>query len=158
MKLLWLLAMVTLALPAYAAAPPEADPAMSEWFADLYQNNTSTYPSMAHGYSCCGVDRDCRFVQWEWREAPADEPPGKFGHGHFWALIKVGPDSMENFSTAPGGIGRLVTPGWTQVPDSVVLKRHDNPTGRAVACLTGQGAGSAPPHIIWYCFVKGPEA
>lgn len=140
---------------AYAAAPPDADPALGPWFNNLHQNTESTYPGATTGYSCCGVDRDCRFVQWERRPAPAGEPPGRFKDYHYWAKIQVGPNSMDNFDNSPGGIGHTVLPGWAEVPDKVVLVKHDNPTGRAVACLTADW--DAPRHIRWYCFVEGPE-
>lgn len=38
---------------------------------------------------------------------------------------------------------------WRVVPPEVVLRRDDNPTGRAIACYT-------PYHGIM-CFIRGPE-
>jgi hypothetical protein len=39
---------------------------------------------------------------------------------------------------------------WEDVPPSVVLRRTDNPTGRAIVCYT--------PYRGIMCFVRGPEA
>ncbi len=38
---------------------------------------------------------------------------------------------------------------WRKVPEHTILPRHDNPTGRPVACWT--------PQAGIMCFVKGPE-
>jgi hypothetical protein len=38
---------------------------------------------------------------------------------------------------------------WRDVPAGTILKRSDNPTGRAVVCYT--------PRLGIICFIKGPE-
>lgn len=43
----------------------------------------------------------------------------------------------------------LVEGQWQPVPPNVVLRRTDNPTGRAVVCYT--------PYFGIMCFIKGPE-
>lgn len=43
----------------------------------------------------------------------------------------------------------LVQGQWLRVPSDAVLKRTDNPTGRAVVCWT--------PSLGIMCFVRGPE-
>jgi len=40
--------------------------------------------------------------------------------------------------------------GWRMVPDTTILNRSDNPTGRAVVCWT--------PHAGVLCFVRPPES
>lgn len=39
---------------------------------------------------------------------------------------------------------------WRHVPADTILKRADNPTGRAVVCYT--------PYLGIMCFIRGPEA
>lgn len=43
--------------------------------------------------------------------------------------------------------------GWLVIPDSKVVARVDNPTGRAVLCADGDGTA-----IMIYCFVPGAES
>lgn len=43
----------------------------------------------------------------------------------------------------------LVKGKWEDVPPSVVLRRTNNPTGRAIVCYT--------PYRGIMCFVRGPE-
>lgn len=38
---------------------------------------------------------------------------------------------------------------WRPVPPTVVLRRTDNPTGRAIVCYT--------PYFGIMCFIRGPE-
>ena len=73
--------------------------------------------------SCCSI-ADCRNVQAEIR-----------GDGHWWAWV----DSRTFPDRAPNA--------WIMVPDDVILKRHDNPSGEK-------------RWLCWYagsvrCFVEG---
>jgi hypothetical protein len=54
------------------------------------------------------------------------------------------------FRIQGGHYQALVKGKWEDVPPSVVLRRTDNPTGRAIVCYT--------PYRGIMCFVKGPEA
>ena len=43
--------------------------------------------------------------------------------------------------------------GWLVVPESKVIHRNDNPTGRAVLCADGRGR-----KITIFCFVPGAQS
>lgn len=49
----------------------------------------------------------------------------------------------------------LIEDRWVRVPDNVILKDKDNPTGEAVACFKVLRAYPGDPNtgISWYCFV-----
>src|SRR5262249_35210006 len=41
-----------------------------------------------------------------------------------------------DYRTGPDGYEVFVGGEWTKVPDDIILRRHDNPTGGAVLCIT----------------------
>jgi len=41
-----------------------------------------------------------------------------------------------DYRTGPNGYEVFVDVEWTKVPDDIVLRRHGNPTGGAVLCIT----------------------
>ena len=55
-----------------------------------------------------------------------------------------------DYRTGPNGYEVFVDGEWTKVPDDIVLRRHDNPTGGAVLCIT---------HLFrqMLCFVPGTQ-
>lgn len=55
-----------------------------------------------------------------------------------------------DFRIHDGHYQAKISGDWRDVPASTVLKRADNPTGRAVVCYT--------PYLGIMCFIKGPEA
>jgi hypothetical protein len=52
--------------------------------------------------------------------------------------------------TGPHGYEAFVDGKWTAVPDSIILHRHDNPTGGAVLCID-------PIFRAMLCFVPGTQ-
>lgn len=57
---------------------------------------------------------------------------------------------VVDYRTGPHGYEAFVDGQWVAVPDSVVLRHHDNPTGGAVACID---------HLFrtMLCFVPGTQ-
>ena len=55
-----------------------------------------------------------------------------------------------DYRTGPHGYEAFVDGQWTEVPDGIVLRRHDNPTGGAVLCID---------HLFrtMLCFVPGTQ-
>jgi hypothetical protein len=57
---------------------------------------------------------------------------------------------VVDYRTGPHGYQVFVDGEWEDVPDSIVLHRHDNPTGGAVVCIDH----------LWrtmLCFVPGTQ-
>jgi hypothetical protein len=57
---------------------------------------------------------------------------------------------VVDYRTGPQGYEAFVDGKWTAVPDSIVLHRHDNPTGGAVLCIDQL-------FRTMLCFVPGTE-
>jgi hypothetical protein len=57
---------------------------------------------------------------------------------------------VVDYRTGPHGYEAFVEGKWTAVPDAIVLRRHDNPTGGAVLCID---------HLFqtMLCFVPGTQ-
>lgn len=106
------LTLTVLAGTALADPPPGADMSLAPWFHSL------RIPEAAeHGGLTCCSPADCRPVRYR---AAGD---------HYEAFIdtKTFPDD--------GQAGHGMAPNeWVAVPDEVILKRYDNPTGEGVAC------------------------
>ena len=113
---------------ARAAPPPgvSSDPATHEWFQSLQR------PDMPPGYPCCGEERDCRMVEY------------RIARDHYEAYVKRG-DGPEAF---PNGTNQ-----WLAIPPEKVLKRTDNPTGKAVLCWNNIGG----PGGYVFCFVTASQ-
>lgn len=54
-----------------------------------------------------------------------------------------------DFRIRNGQYQAMIGGEWRPVPPSAVLRRTDNPTGRAVVCYT--------PYFGIMCFIRGPE-
>jgi hypothetical protein len=54
-----------------------------------------------------------------------------------------------DFRIQGGQYQAMIGGAWRPVPPEVVLRREDNPTGRAIVCYT--------PYFGIMCFIKGPE-
>ena len=98
-------AVLSFALAAVAAPPPDPDPQLAPWFKEL---SRAWRPGSGATVKCCDI-ADCRVTAY--REI-AD---------HYEALID------ERF---PG----VLVPSWHRVAPEAVLNHKDNPTGGAVAC------------------------
>jgi hypothetical protein len=57
---------------------------------------------------------------------------------------------VVSYRIGPKGYEAFVDGQWTTIPDNIVLRRHDNPTGGAVLCIN---------HSLrtMRCFVPGPQ-
>jgi len=135
MKLLPLL--LVLASPALAEPPPGVDPTSptARWFQSLQDEN---------GRSCCGKG-DCRAVEANWQD------------GHWWVWIKpsylVNP-GLPSYTLEPSQAAPDVSRSdkhLVVVPDKIVQRRDDNPTGHSILC-----ASPVQPETLMYCFI--PEA
>lgn len=108
-----LLILIATTIPAFAEPPRGADMSLAPWFESL--RVPEAVPTSG-GLACCSV-ADCRPVRYK---ATGD---------HYEAFIdsKTFPDDGEP--------GHGMAPNeWVRVPDEVILKRYDNPTGEGVAC------------------------
>jgi hypothetical protein len=132
---LWLalagaLTLLLIGVSAAVPAPPaNADPELMPWF------NSLESPGGSH---CCGPETDCRAV------------PYRVAGGHYEALL----DPAVHAGAKNRGIE---APIWIRIPDGAILRRHDNPTGRAILCwrpyYAGEDAGAGT-----LCFVRPPES
>jgi hypothetical protein len=108
-------ALVLLVPLAAKAAPPEsgADPSLAEYFRSL------RHPRSKNG--CCDLS-DCRQVQYRIHSDARGT--------RYQAYIKRTPDgqpeTLHDF--------RKGTNQWEDVPEEVVLRRRENPTGEGIAC------------------------
>lgn len=112
MRIAVVLLMLLTALPARAAPPEHADPALAPWFQSLQRND---------GLGGCCSQSDCRPV-----ESKTDDA------GDWW--VNITPSAFENFRGYE--MANPVQWGWTKVPPAKILQKTDNPVGRAVACWT----------------------
>lgn len=112
------LLLLLLSAPALAAPPPGSNPdsATAAWYHDLHVPDGAP---MAGGL-CCSI-ADCRNVQYR---SAGD-------HFEAWIDSATFPDEPHNpyVGQAPNA--------WVVVPNEVVIKRLDNPTGEAVGCWYG---------------------
>jgi len=121
-----------LATPALAHGPDDPDAA---WFQSLKVPGDPMMPMT--GSSCCngghGMDADCKNVEVRIRD------------GHWEAFIdsKTFPD-VENYPL----LGHAPN-AWVRVPDGVIIRGRENPTGRSVACWFNQ---------VIRCFVQGTDS
>jgi hypothetical protein len=98
-------ALVLAAAPAFGAPPPNADPALRDWFQSLHIPGS--------GVGCCSV-ADCRPVKY--RQV-----------GDHYEIMPM----REQFPSLPDNvIGQ-----WAGVPPAAILENQSNPTGSAIACL-----------------------
>jgi|GEM_PF-1459312 len=117
--------LIGLTLPAAADPPAGADSALGPWFRSLKIPGSET--------SCCDLS-DCRTVAY--RVVVERDENDFVIAGHIEVLI-----TPESFP--------VEAPLWERVPPERVLTRHDNPTGKAVACWT--------PWQKIICFVRPIE-
>lgn len=121
-------------VPALAEPPPGVDLSSptARWFHTLTDEN---------GKSCCGLG-DCRAVESDWRE------------GHWWVWVKpsylVDPAKPSYIIEPPQAAPDVSRAGKSlvKVPDEIVQRRDDNPTGHSILC-----ASPVQPETIMYCFI-----
>jgi len=56
---------------------------------------------------------------------------------------------QTDFRIQGGQYQALIEGQWRPIPPAAILRRTDNPTGRAVVCYT--------PYFGIMCFIRGPE-
>lgn len=92
---------------AWGRPPAGADMSLSPWYESLKVPNNQTASS---GLSCCSI-ADCRPVRY------------RMADDHYEALI----DTQTFGTDAPNK--------WLRVPDEVIIKNKDNPTGEGIVCF-----------------------
>jgi len=85
-----------------------------------------------NGNGCCG-EGDCRTVEFRIR-----------GNNYEALIADPWPDGQDK--------------SWQVVPEDKIVKKTDNPMGRAVACIgpwdwKNNNLAGQPGHPYWYCFV-----
>lgn len=133
--ILLILAGLAIVCVGFANAHDARHPDFDGWYRSLMRPNVSGYSGPA---GCCDVT-DCH------------ETDAYLKDGYWWARL-----GKPVFHGAERDWELLY---YVQVPDDVVLKGKDNPTGYAVICheITWTGSTFAVDRIKVLCFVPGFE-